>query len=123
MKNPESLQVLDIGYITVLYFTLGYFVSIFMNKIVGPFDEKKADQRSMGRIFLEVLAHVYVIGLIIYYLRKLVSKIPSPFQGIDGFDHSRVPELRSSFVLSFIVLYYQRNLKYKLDYFAKRMLE
>jgi hypothetical protein len=123
MKNPESLQVLDIGYITVLYFTLGYFVSIFMNKIVGPFDEKKADQKSMGRIFLEVLAHVYVIGLIIYYLRKLVVEIPSPFQGINGFDHNRVPELKSSFVLSFIVLYYQRNLKYKLDYFAKRMLE
>lgn len=122
MPSQNVLKVLDIGYITVLYFTLGYFVSIFVNKIVGPFDEAEAKRKTVSLLFLEVLFHMYIMGLLIYFLRNIVVKIPSPFEGIGGFQHQRVPELKSSFVLSFVLLYYQRTLKHKLDHLSKRMI-
>lgn len=121
-EEKHFIKILDIGYITVLYFTLAYFVAIFVNKIAGKFDEKHANQKSTWLLFIEAMIHMYVMGILIYLLRYVVVQIPSPFHGVKGLDHYALPELKSSFVLSFILLFYQSNLRMKLEYLAKRMV-
>lgn len=117
----HALKFIDIGYITVLYFVIGYFVTVYIDKVMGKFDQKSNEAKSTVRLLGEVILHIYIIGLVIYLIRKLVGVIPSPLQGIYGFDHKRVPELSNSYVLTFIIMYFQDNLKTKLDYLAVRL--
>jgi hypothetical protein len=122
MLDHKTLwKLLDIGYITVLYFSFGYIASLTIDKIVGPFDIEKAKKKKTWLLFLEVLFHIYMLGLLIYLIKKIVVSIPSPFDGLNGFKHQQFPEAQTNFVLTFILLYYQKSLKAKLDYISTRV--
>lgn len=111
----RSIKMLDIGLITILYFSLGYIISWLINKIYYKFDPK--DNYNKGILFLEVCGQIFVIGIIIYIIRNLVQLIPFPLEGIYGYKHSLVKELNSGGIaLAFGVFYAQENIKEKMAY-------
>lgn len=111
----RSIKMLDIGILTIIYFTVGYFSSWLINKIYYPFDP--AEPHSKPLLFLEVCAQLFVIGILVYIIRNLVQLIPWPLEGIFGYEHKRLKEFASGGVaLMFGVFYAQENIKDRLTY-------
>lgn len=111
----RSIKMLDIGMITVLYFSLGYIFSWLINKIYSNFDQNDAPMKFL--LFLEVCGQLFVIGVLVYILRNFIELIPFPLEGIYGYQHSKVRELASGGVaLTFGVFFAQENIKEKLKY-------
>jgi len=111
----RSIKMLDIGLITVVYFTLGYTLSWSINKIYTEFNPNENPNKLL--IFLEVCAQIFIIGVLVYILRNLIMLIPFPLDGIYGYKHARVRELSSGGIaLTFGVFFAQDNIQYKLKY-------
>ena len=107
--------MLDIGLLTILYFSLGYIFSWLINKIYHHFDPDDAPIKFL--VFLEVCGQLFVIGILVYILRNLIGLIPFPLEGVYGYQHSRVSELTNGGVaLAFGVFYAQENINKKLNY-------
>lgn len=116
------IKIADIGYITVLYFLIAFFLSTWVDvRLLGPFKPEVAAQKSTHRLLGECILHIYLIGILIYITRNMVELIPSPFNGIQGFEHLRVKELTNAAVFTFIFLFYQRHLREKLVFLGDRI--
>ena len=57
----RTIKVLDIGFLTVLYFLLAASVSIFIDNQMGKFNPKEADKKSMWRLFWEIFLHLHTL--------------------------------------------------------------
>jgi hypothetical protein len=118
----RTVKIMDIGYITTIYFVAAFFISTWIDRrVLGPFKPEVADRKTTLRLFLECLAHIYVVGVVIYIMRNIVEKIPSPWNGVAGLDHLRVKELTNAAVFTFIFLFYQKHLRDKLFYLSDRI--
>ena len=111
----RSIKMLDIGVLTILYFTLGYIFSWLINKMYYNFDPKTAPMKFL--VFLEVCGQLFIIGVLVYIIRNFIELIPFPLEGVYGYQHRMVRELYSGGVaLAFGVFYAQENIKEKLNY-------
>jgi len=111
----RSIKILDIGILTVVYFSIGYITSWLLNKLYYTFNPN--ENHNKGILFLEVCGQVFVIGIIIYIIRNLIQLIPFPLEGIYGYKHNLVRELYSGGIaIAFGIFYAQSNIKTKLDY-------
>jgi len=122
MKNEllfRIIKILDIGYITTIYFVIAIFISKITDKIFGEFDENKEKKKSKFRILLELIGVFWLYIVIIYIVKNLVELLPSPFDGINGFQHMLVKELKTGFPFFFIFLYLQRQFLDKLLFYMK----
>lgn len=114
----RSIKIFDIGILTIVYFTIGYFSSWLVNKIYFSFDPNEPHSKIL--LFLEICGQLFVIGTLVYIIRNIVSAIPFPLEGIFGYQHTRVRELYSGgAALAFGIFYAQENIKDKLNYVLK----
>ena len=117
----RSIKIIDIGFIASLHFVSAFVVSEIIDRQFGKFNPKKADKKSIKRLFLEVISHVAALGIIVYFLRNLIELVPFPLDGIHGFSHKKLKELSGGVALTFSLFYFQYHLKSKMDYLAKRI--
>ena len=111
----RSIKMLDIGILTILYFTLGYVCSWLINKIYYNFDPSTKPMKIL--VFLEICGQLFIIGILVYIIRNIIELIPFPLEGIYGYQHFRVRELYSGGIaLAFGLFYAQENIKAKLNY-------
>jgi hypothetical protein len=108
------IKIFDIGYITALYLILGIILAKVFDNYFGKFNEEEENKKPIWRIILEIILYSWVIGVTIYIVRNVVSMIPSPFHGIQGFDHLRLKELTTAATFSITFMYYQ-------DYYQKKI--
>ncbi len=124
MKNQLSfrmIKILDIIYISILSYLTIYILAILSNKLFGgKFDkikeeeEIKKNKNHYYTLFGKGLLVVIFSSVILYIYRNLFELIPSPFDGLYGFEHKRVKEIEAiPVVLFFIFFTYQYHL---LDY-------
>jgi hypothetical protein len=95
--------------------------SKLFDKLFGTFDPKKEEKKHIIQISLELIGMIWIIGVSTYVVRNLAEFIPSPFDGILGFKHSKVKELTSASVYTLIVMGYAYHFRAKLEYFNKRI--
>lgn len=119
--DMRLVKILDIGYISIIYFILGVLVSRTFDKFYGKFDKKNDDKKSIYMVGIELLVLIWIMGIIIYIVRNLAELIPSPLDGINGFKHSMVKELGGAAVFTMIIMSYTYYFKNKLDYFNERL--
>ena len=112
-------KICDIGYITAIYFLLAIILSKIIDKIFGEYDEIRERQKSKYRLFFELFGMFWLYIIIIYMVKNIIELVPSPFDGINGFQHNLVKELKTGFAFFFIFLYLQKNFLNKLSYFYK----
>ena len=111
----RGIKIIDIGYLTILYFLSGYFVSYYVNKLYSRFDP--LEEHDKVKLIIEIIIQLFVIGVIFYVLRNLIPLIPFPLEGISGFKHSLVKELQTGGIaLSFGIFNAQLVLKDKMDH-------
>ena len=117
----RTIKILDIGYITIIYFILGILISRVFDIYLGKFDKSKDDKKHIARVGLELIVIIWAIGAIVYLARNIVELIPSPFDGLYGFKHLQMKELGSAAVFTMIVLSYTYHFAGKLNYFNNRI--
>ena len=107
--------MIDIGFITVVYFIVGFTTSFVVNKMFNDFLPDNNPSKVL--LFLEVCAQLFIIGVLIYIIRNIIELIPFPLNGIYGYHHYMVKELHSGgSALGFGIFFGQINLKDKLNY-------
>jgi hypothetical protein len=116
----RGIKIVDIGYITILYFILGFIVSIFFNRMYEKYVDLVNDYKSNFRLTIELLIHIWLLGVTVYIARNLIEKIPSPFDNIYGFSHKRVKELHSATVFTLVFFFSQTYMREKMGYLYKR---
>jgi len=119
----RSLKIADIGYITILQFSLALFLAKQCDKLFdymfGTQTDSTASNKNTAKQFLEAFAMLWIIGIVIYIARNIIGFIPSPLHGMAGFDHYRVRELYNMPIFIFVFLMFQTHLTNKLKYYYK----
>lgn len=117
----RGIKLIDIAYINTIYLTLGAVLSICLDKQLGKFDPKTAEEKSVAILSLEVLLHFALLGMFFYIVRNVVEWIPFPLHGKFGYDHLKVKELSNAGAFVTVFLLLQVNLKDKILYVSKRL--
>lgn len=110
MKKKEKsnlfyfVKMLDICYVSNLYLFLGVFSSAIISKYLFiPYDVNRP--YLLNLIFL--IFFVSVISIFVFIIRNLIKfYIPSPFDGIAGFQHKLLKEINGNVILAFAFLIY-----------------
>ncbi len=116
----RCIRLLDIGYITMLYFIFGCLFAKMTDKLLGEFDPHDADMKCRYRLLLEVFIHLWVYGITLYAVRNVVQYTPSPFHRVCCFDHTSVKELQSTAIFTLVYLTFTIHLREKLTYMYGR---
>jgi len=111
------IKILDIGYVTLIYFLLAIVIDVLIDKLYGEYNEKDENKKSTLRKTIDLVGMIWLNGVIIYIARNIVPLIPSPFNNINGFKHSRLKELESAYVFDFVLIYTQKNLVKRMEVF------
>ena len=119
--QTRGVKIIDIAYVTAIYLTLGAVLSISIDRQLGKFDPQEADKVSTAQLYGEVLLHFACIGILMYIVRNIVEWIPFPLNGVYGYDHMRLNELRNAGLFGVIFFLFQNNLREKLIYLSKRV--
>jgi hypothetical protein len=111
----RSIKILDIGFITAIYLTLGIVLAKLCDRVLGELDEEKENQKPLWQVFIELFFYLWFIGIVVYVVRNVVQMIPFPFHGVYGYDHFRVKELINAAIFFFTFIhfqeYYQKKIK------------
>jgi len=118
----RSIKILDIGYITAIYITLGIILATICDRNLGKFDETKESKKPLYQSIIELILYLWFIGIVVYIVRNLVPLIPFPLNGIYGFDHLRVKEVTSAALFSFAFMYFQYNYQDKIKYVVDKLI-
>ncbi len=124
MKHPyllELVKMADIGFITILYASIGLLLAKVFDIFDKPFETKLEEKKQTLQIFLEFLFFIFLIGIMTYLAQQIVNSIPSPFEGQYGLEHHRLKALGNVGIFIFIFLYFQDHLKQKMQYLFDRL--
>lgn len=114
----RSIKLLDIGYITCVYFFIGHYLAKFLdsiyNKYLGVINPNKKYNQTL--IISEVILQTVVTGIVVYFGRNLVYYIPFPLNRYHGFDHMKVREVTSAGFLSTFLIMFQYNMASRIIY-------
>jgi hypothetical protein len=119
----RSIKLIDIAYITFLYFFSGYFIGIYLDKLLSSVFAGDNKNKTSATIMFEVFIELSIIGIISYIGRNLIELIPFPLDGIYGFDHMRVKELKSGGMLTVFIVLFSQSLQDKLMELKRRIMK
>jgi hypothetical protein len=116
----RSNKMIDIGFITTIYFILGAIVANIITKFQTEFNNKVEDTKTLLSSSLSLVLLIWINGVLIYFARNIVELIPYPFDNFFGFHHNKVKELGAATAFTFVLLYYQPNLNSMMKYLSIR---
>jgi predicted PurR-regulated permease PerM len=114
-------KIIDIGFITIIYFIMGAVFAFIITNFQDTFDSKKYDKKTLITSIFILIIIIWIDGVLIYIARNLIEFIPYPFDNLFGFDHKRVKELGATTAFTFVLLYYQPNLTNLTIYLKNRI--
>lgn len=118
----RGIKLVDICIITTLYFILAGVVSIFVDsRIMGQYDQESESRKSTARLVLDLVVYASCFSVMLYTVRNLAELIPSPLNGLYGFQHNRVSELKSAGIFTIVFFWMQYNLQAKMKYVYHRV--
>jgi uncharacterized protein YacL len=106
------VKIVGVAYVALLSFVFSFLFSHWLDKITPKLDKSK----KKWVIFLEVALQFAIIGALMYLTRGLIKKIPFPLEGVSGYIHSQLSELRSLPLIVFIFMFFQRRTQEKMTY-------
>jgi uncharacterized membrane protein len=113
----RSVKIIDIGYITVIYFITAVLLAKLFTKLYGKFDEKKEEKKPFLLRTLELAGMMWIIGIVTYIVKNVVELIPFPLDGLYGFNHMLMKELKMGAVFTFVFLFFEDHFKSKLTHY------
>jgi hypothetical protein len=119
----RSIKIIDIAYISAIYATIVISISVLLDRFIGPIDEHVELEKSIWRVILESWLYIGLVAISAYIVRNLVEKIPFPLDGYGGFIHSKVKELGGGPIYGFLLFFYARNLRKKIEILINRVTD
>jgi hypothetical protein len=116
----RGIKLVDLGFITVLYFFAGLINGRVIDNILGPFNIEEENKKTTTRIVFEAIGLLWLNAIIIYITRNLMPLIPFPLEGVNGYKHGRVKELISATTFIYAFLYFQEHFQSKMRNLYKR---
>ena len=120
VKDRGLNKMIDIGFITTIYFRMGAIVANMITGFQNKFDSKESDKNTLLKNILSLVILIWINGVLIYFARNIVELIPYPFDNFFGFHHNKVKELGAATAFTFVLLYYQPNLNKMMKYLSVR---
>ncbi len=118
----RSIKIVAIFYATFVYILFAFIFVIFLDKYVFPeFDEEKESKKSSLRLILEVCIIVGFTGIFSYFFRNFAHAFLFPFEGIYGYSHYRVSEIRSGTLFTAYVILFNSYLQSKISLIKKKV--
>lgn len=115
------IKSVDIIWVGIEFLIFGTIISSYADYIFGEFIETSADKTPTWKLTLQVFIHFAMIILAVYMIKYLIHIIPSPFNGLWGYNHDQLIEADTgSVVLSFCVYLYHPELRARMIYLANR---
>jgi len=108
----QVIRLLAVAWVGLLSFIIAFLASHWLDQITPELDKK----RSKVRVFVAVSLQFALIGALIYMSRSLIKKVPFPLDGVSGYKHSSLGELRSLPLIVFIFMFFQRKTQDKMRY-------
>jgi len=122
LKMDEE-QILEIIHIIQHVFLISIFcfiIASFIDKIFPILNTEKKD----SVIFLEVITHLIILLIAIYYVRILIYKIPLlPFGNEDILKNNSKEHFHVELLISIILIGTQQRLIHKIDYLGKKIFK
>jgi hypothetical protein len=106
----ELVKLAGIAWVGTLSFIFAYLVSTLLDNFTPKLDKTKPKWRT----FAEVSVQFAIVAMIVYGARIVLKKIPFPLDGVSGYTHSQLSELRSLPLLVFIFMFFQRRTQDKM---------
>ena len=113
-------KMIDIGFITTIYFIMGAIVANIITGYQDKFDSKESDKYTLLKNIFNLVILIWINGVLIYIARNVIEFIPYPFDNYFGFNHKKVKELGMATAFTFVLLYYQPNLNNMMKYLKIR---
>jgi len=117
----RSVKMLDIALLGIYFFTFGLISSIIMSYFTPKYDEKVYMKKSSIAITFEIYTTIAFFMILVYIIRKIVKKIPYPFDGVAGFKHERVRELKGAVILSLTLFALHSGFKEKVKILGEKI--
>jgi hypothetical protein len=117
----RGIKILDIGFITAIYFSLGLFLAKACDKVNGEFREEEENKKPIWKIIAEVILYFWFIGIVIYVVRNVIPLIPFPLDGKFGFNHLMVKEVTNAIAFTITFIYFQKFYQDKLQNLLLRL--
>lgn len=108
------IKIIDIAYIAVLYFVISYVLGYYIDNYFRWLYGTEYDKKSNMVLSLEVLSQIIAIAVLVYIGRNIVELIPFPLDGVNGFVHQRVKELKSGAFMTVFIVMFQYSMQDKL---------
>lgn len=124
VTNDISFRLIksaDIGYITLLYITSAYYSAFYTDKMFRRMFKGDIDKKSCDQLMYEIVVQVCFSAVVSYFGRNIIMLIPSPLDGINGFDHYRVKELNSGAVFLMFLIMLQKDLQKKIAALRRKL--
>jgi hypothetical protein len=111
----EVVKTLGVAWVGVLCFVFAFLVSRFIDNFTPKLDKSKPKWRT----FLEVCLQFGIVGAIVYWSRVFIKNVPFPLEGLRGYEHSTLGELRSLPLMVFIFMFFQVKTQEKMKWLAQ----
>ena len=114
----RGIKILDIGFITFLYGISALIVAGLLDRYVFKYITLQPDledkDKSKYILILETLICLAITGIVAYLLRNLLQLVPFPLEGVYGFSHMKVPEVKSGNIISVILVFFAFTFRNKM---------
>jgi hypothetical protein len=118
----RSIKIVAIFYAAFIYILFAFFFVIFLDKHVFPkFDEKKESKKTVIRLILEVCGIIGCTGIVSYFFRNFAHAFLFPFEGIYGYSHYKVSEIKSGTLFTAYVVLFNNYLQSKISLIKKKI--
>jgi hypothetical protein len=117
-----ALKFLDIFLLSGYYFIAGFFIASAIDFVIGKFSSQDDEIKPTWQLFAEAIWYTFVLLVVFYIVRNIIERIPFPFDGLYGFQHSRVKERTGDVIFVFILFYYQEFYVQKLKFLHNRLV-
>ena len=105
---------MGVAWVGVLCFVFAFLVSRFIDNFTPKLDETKPKWRT----FAEVCVQFGIVAVIVFGARVFIKKVPFPLDGVSGYEHSALGELRSLPLMVFIFMFFQVKTQEKMKYLS-----
>ena len=114
----RSIKILDIAYITFIYGLIALFTATLLDKYIYKYISfqkvDKEEKKNFYILLFEIFICLTINAIVFYFLRNLLQFIPFPLEGVYGFTHMRVNEVKSGAIISVVLIWFSKVLRSKM---------
>lgn len=121
--SKAIIKTFDIGYVSVIFSILAVALAELTDNLLGRFEKTDSEKESTSMLIIKAIIHIWVIGATIILVRYLLRYIPSPFDGMAGYQHELLIELTDLYLFAYIYLTFQASFEERLNYIYKRIVK